>query len=129
MGLKKIQSAKERVAIAGRDCSWLDHPSVRDALRNVAKQNVKVVIKASNPGRSTMTAAKDIGAKLKRTGVPPPAFCLIDNSMLLLPYRVQHPDSIQPEYELFTTTSSYLIEGFTKLFENLPASSNYKENT
>ena len=129
IGMKKLQSAKERIAIAGRDCSWMDHPAVIELLKQATKRDVSVTIKASDPKKMIRATVKLIGARLHRTGVPPPAFCLIDNTMLLLPYRVQHSDTIQPEYELFTITSSYLIDEFTRLFENLPPSSEHKEKT
>jgi len=117
-GIRKIDSAQRSIYISGRDCSWLKDPDVKEAITKAAKRKVAVKVAASQLDRGLRSTIKTTGASLVNCPIIGPNFCVIDKSVLLIPYKTS---GLNEPYELLLTTHDYLVQGFVKYFEGLPS--------
>lgn len=113
---KKIEGAKHKICLLGRDCDWSGH--VLQELKDASKRGVDVRI----IGNFNCQKSKDVFKGFINAGFSEPTntkldfvpFCIIDDEYLILAYEIK-PDN----HVCLNVENIYWIRKFKSLFENI----------
>lgn len=111
-----IRKATQSIKIYSHDCSWANAPDVMNALRDCQYRNIPVHVVASNPGKREKENLKKLSLKLNFTKVYTSPFIIIDDTLLMLPYK---RSALGSRYSLMETRNKYWVENHMKLFGTL----------
>lgn len=110
-----IGSAKESVKIFSHDCTWHSNERIRKSLSKVVANRVNVEIFATEPNERIVKGLEKMGIPVTKISVAYLPFCLIDNSLLLLPCK---GGTLSTEYFVILTRQKYLVDNFIKTFNS-----------
>jgi hypothetical protein len=116
-----IQGAKQSVKLYGHDCTWFKDTSINTALGKASKNQVHIIAVATAPDEKIIKGFKRIGVEIKQTSSVSIPFCLIDDSILLLPCR---GGVLENEYFAIATRQKYLIGNFIQMFNGIKENKN-----
>lgn len=111
-----MQNAKKSIKIYGHDCTWYNISSISAALSRVKKNKVGIYVTATDPEERTGKGLARMGIDIKRTSAMNIPFCLIDDSVLLLPCK---GGVLENEYFVIATRQKYLVDNFVQMFEGM----------
>ncbi len=112
----RIEKALRTVKIYSHDCSWANVPKIMEAVRNCKYRNVPVYVVCTGAGKSEKEILKKRGLKLNRTNIHTLPFVVIDDYLLLMPYKCT---GLSSRYSLMETQNKYWVESKKRLFETL----------
>lgn len=112
---KIIQSAKQSIKIFSHDCTWFDHPKINESLVMASSNKVTIQIFATEADKRIVKNLKKMGVSIKKISVAYIPFCLVDDSMLLLPCI---GGTLSTEYFVILTGQKYLVENFIATFNS-----------
>lgn len=111
-----LRGAERSIKIYSHDCTWFWDEGIKNALRDVISRGVTVQVLATNPDRKITKGLASINAELYLLDFLGPPFCLIDDSLLILPKR---EGTLRTRYSLILTNDGYLVDNFSKMYVNL----------
>jgi len=120
IALKKASSmlrgAERSIKIYSHDCTWFWDEEIKNALKDAITRGVAVQVLATNPDRKITKGLASINIELYILDFPGPPFCLIDDSLLLLPKK---EGTLHIQYSLISTNERYLVDNFSEMYVKL----------
>lgn len=110
-----IRSAKKSIKIFSHDCTWYDHARIKDSLVKAISNKVSIELFATEPNERIIRGLKKIGIPVNKIPVAYLPFCLVDDSLLLLPCT---GGLLSTEYFVILTRQKYLVDNFLKTFSS-----------
>lgn len=111
-----IQNAKQSIKIFSHDCTWFDHLEIRESFSLANSKKIDIQIFATKADERTIKGLKKVGISVSNVSAPYLPFCLIDNSLLLLPCT---GGTLSTEYLMIMTSQKYLVDNFMTTFDSL----------
>ena len=111
-----IRSAKQNVKIFSHDCTWFYDTEIKDSLGRAISNKVPVQLFATEADERITNGLKKMGISLIKSSAVCLPFCLVDDSLLLLPCS---GGVLSTEYFVISTRQKYLVDNFIGIFNSL----------
>ena len=111
-----LRGAERSIKIYSHDCTWFWDEGIKNALKDAISRGVTVQVLATNPERKITKGLASINAELYILDFRGPPFCLIDDSLLILPKK---EGTLRTQYSLISTNGRYLVDNFGKMYVKL----------
>jgi len=115
-GSVMLRGAERSIKIYGHDCTWCNGKNIMNALKDAAAKGILVQVLATNPDKKVTKVLMSIKAELYVLDFPGIPFCLVDDSILIMPRK---EGTLQTQYSLIFTNDKYMVEHFGKLYVKL----------
>lgn len=115
-GSVMLRGAEHSIKIYGHDCTWYNDRGILNALKNVTSRGILVQVLATNPNKKVVKHLTNIKAELYVLDFPGLPFCLIDDSILIMPRK---EGTLQTQYSLIFTNDKYMVDHFGRLYVKL----------
>lgn len=115
-----IEAAKEEIKLYSHDCSWIRVEEIKEAIKAAISKGVKLEVIATNPLEEATHELDDMGVHLENTQFNGPVFCVIDGSILLMPYK---GGALETYYYLMKTNDKHWVTQYLNCFNSIKSSS------
>ena len=115
-GSVMLRGAERSIKIYGHDCTWCNDESIMNALKDAASKGILVQVLATGPDEGVAKVLMNIKVELYVIDFPGIPFCLIDDSMLIIPRK---EGTLQTQYSIISTNDKYMVDHFGNLYVKL----------
>lgn len=115
-GSVMLRGAERSIKIYGHDCTWCNSENILNALKGAVSKGISVQVLATKPDKKIAKVLMGMQAELYILDFPGIPFCLIDDSILIVPRK---EGTLQTQYSIISTNDKYMVEHFGKLYVKL----------
>jgi len=119
-----IEGAKQEIKLYCHDCSWIRVEGIKEAIKTAVSNGVKLEVIATNPIEDATGYLDGLGVHLENTQFNGPVFCVIDGSVLLMPYR---GGALEAYYYLIRTNDKQWVTQYLNCYNSIRSSSRPRE--
>lgn len=113
---KYIRGASISIKIYSHDCHWFEDSELMKSIKTVLDKKIPVEIITNSIKKNMAGEMRNMGVKLKRTRTRHVSFCLIDDSLLLLPLKTE---KLSNQYIALALSNRHFIADCSDFFREI----------